>query len=399
MYEFYKRALLGCLGLLIASLLFGYFCLSQSFLHLPMLPMLDSPLPWQPGPSWEARPGGPATLRVHDDPQRLGFEFSISKKVDLPFVAAEINFRDRKGKPTHVDLSRYSALSLRVKCAPANTLVLSVPTFERVIKGKEYLNYRTPMAYFSCTKNESTVEIDLTRLETPHWWFGMVDLDLSHQAYKLDKVPKITIGTSSQSPMDVVSTVDISQLELEGRDYRYLALLAVTLCLAWGGFGLWFFLRHTRELIEDVRGRLQKDLPFVAYQQLSLEPHRDKEKTAILQFIGSQYADPALELETVVEQTGVNRTKIGEVLKAELGYTFSGYVNKLRLTEAARLLAEKESAAVAEIAYSVGYGNVSYFNKLFKEEYGYTPKAFRDACKRGGGDANVAGAEEKAEHD
>ena len=65
------------------------------------------------------------------------------------------------------------------------------------------------------------------------------------------------------------------------------------------------------------------------------------------------------------------------ILKTELGFTFSGYLNKLRLTEAARLLAEKDSATVAEIAYSVGYSNVSYFNKLFKEEYGCTPKAFR----------------------
>jgi len=32
---------------------------------------------------------------------------------------------------------------------------------------------------------------------------------------------------------------------------------------------------------------------------------------------------------------------------------------------------------VAEIAYAVGYRNVSYFNKLFKEEYGCTPKTFR----------------------
>ena len=36
-----------------------------------------------------------------------------------------------------------------------------------------------------------------------------------------------------------------------------------------------------------------------------------------------------------------------------------------------------EEANVAEIAYSVGYKNVSYFNKLFKEEYGCTPKTFK----------------------
>ena len=33
--------------------------------------------------------------------------------------------------------------------------------------------------------------------------------------------------------------------------------------------------------------------------------------------------------------------------------------------------------SVAEVAYSVGYANVSYFNKLFKEEYGCTPKVFK----------------------
>jgi len=384
MYEFYKRALIACLCLLVASLLLSYFCLAQSYLHLPMLPVQDSPLPWRPQPGWEARPDGPAMLRVLEQGQRLKYEFRTSSTVEQPFVGADLNFRDSKDKPVHVDLSRYSSLSLRVKCAPANTLMLSVLTFERFIKDKEYLNYRPGLAYFSCNKNESKVEIDLTRLETPHWWFYLVNLDLSRQAYKLDKVSRISIGTTFQSPRDLTSEVEISSLELEGRDYRYLTLLVTMLCLVWGGFGLWFFLRHTRVLTEDVRGRLHKDLPFVAYQQLSLEPHRDKEKTAILQFIGSHYADPALELDVVVEQTGVNRTKIGELLKEELGYTFSGYVNKLRLTEAARLLAEKESAAVAEIAYSVGYGNVSYFNKLFKEEYGFTPKAFRDACKRGG---------------
>jgi AraC-like DNA-binding protein len=52
------------------------------------------------------------------------------------------------------------------------------------------------------------------------------------------------------------------------------------------------------------------------------------------------------------------------------------------LTEAARLLKEKAGEPIAEIAYSVGYANVSYFNKLFKEEYGSTPKAFRTLAAR-----------------
>jgi AraC-like DNA-binding protein len=37
---------------------------------------------------------------------------------------------------------------------------------------------------------------------------------------------------------------------------------------------------------------------------------------------------------------------------------------------------------VAEIAYSVGYANSSYFNKLFKEEYGCSPREFRKLTSR-----------------
>jgi AraC-like DNA-binding protein len=32
---------------------------------------------------------------------------------------------------------------------------------------------------------------------------------------------------------------------------------------------------------------------------------------------------------------------------------------------------------VSEIAYFVGYSSVPYFNKLFKEEFGCSPKQFR----------------------
>ena len=47
------------------------------------------------------------------------------------------------------------------------------------------------------------------------------------------------------------------------------------------------------------------------------------------------------------------------MLKSELGLAFTGCLNKLRLTEVAKLLAEKSGAVVVEIAYALGYANVS----------------------------------------
>jgi AraC-like DNA-binding protein len=92
--------------------------------------------------------------------------------------------------------------------------------------------------------------------------------------------------------------------------------------------------------------------------------------------MATEYRNPDMSLEFAVAALGINRTKINELLKDELGMTFGTYLNKLRLAEAARLLSLDDGANVAEIASLVGYINASYFNKLFKAEYGCTPGTF-----------------------
>jgi AraC-like DNA-binding protein len=193
----------------------------------------------------------------------------------------------------------------------------------------------------------------------------------------LNKVTQFSFGSSPQTPFDVDSHVEISNIRLHSRDYRYIVALAVILVASWILFGIWFFRTHTRTLAASLNSRLKKDLPLAAYRELTVQPYRDEEKASVLKYIATNYTNPELDLESVVTGTGANRNKVNDLLKTELGMTFTGYVNKLRLTEAARLLTEKSAATVAEIAYSVGYANVSYFNRLFKEEYGCTPKAFR----------------------
>ena len=39
----------------------------------------------------------------------------------------------------------------------------------------------------------------------------------------------------------------------------------------------------------------------------------------------------------------------------------------------------KEGIPVTEIAYAVGFGDASYFIKLFKEKYGVSPYKYRKA--------------------
>ncbi|WP_395408444.1 helix-turn-helix domain-containing protein [Pseudoduganella sp. UC29_106] len=220
----------------------------------------------------------------------------------------------------------------------------------------------------------------------------MMKLDLSRQGYKLDKVSKIVFGNSPRTAHNVDSYLEINEMVLHGRDYRYLVALAFIIVAGGVVFAVVFFRAHTRALVTSVNGRLQKDLTLAAYRQLTLEPHRDKEKASVLRYIATNYKNAELDLEGVVSSTGSNRRKVNEILKAELGMTFTSYLNKLRLSEAARLLTANKDVAVAEIAYSVGYANVSYFNRLFKEEYDCTPGAFRTLSAQQEPDACAAGS-------
>ena len=271
MYDFYKKALIALLCLAAASVLIGYACFQRSHATLRLLPAHASALPWQAVATTDAPQGGDSTLRIASNATsdatssgQLRFQFRVGNVVDHPFVTAALMFRDRDGKPVHADLSRYTTLSFTAKCAPANTLTLAIPTFDpKVSTPGNLLSYRTPSAFFACNNAGARTELDLTRMETAQWWFDMFKLDLSYQAYRLDRVAGINIGSTFQSPRQTDSTVDISDLVLHGREFNYLYALAAFLIFGWGGYGLWFVRQHTRVLIADVKNKLQRDLPLV----------------------------------------------------------------------------------------------------------------------------------------
>jgi AraC-like DNA-binding protein len=398
MQEFYKKALLAFIFLVLGDALLASFCVQQSYRTLSLLPAKKGAA-WRYQGYTDAENGGSSTIRIREgERERLNFDYRLTDLVKFPFVSADLVFGDGKTGAPLQDWTGYSTVTFLARCAPANTMVMFLVTFDdKVSTLGNRETYKAPNSYFPCSEQGVPVSIELSRLPIPEWWLTKMQLNLSDQAYTLDKVSAIGFKTSFSSRHNVDSHVEISALTLHGRDYRFIAALAVLLAASFGAFGFWFFRAHTRALTASLDSRLEKDLTLVAYRQLTVEPYKDKEKASILRFIATNYADTELDLEKVVAGTGANRTKVNEVLKTELGMTFTSYLNKLRLTEAARLLAEKSGAGIAEIAYSVGYGNVSYFNKLFKDEYGCTPKAFRSLATQQGADSQTETAQTTAQ--
>ena len=129
------------------------------------------------------------------------------------------------------------------------------------------------------------------------------------QGYALNKVAKLSFGANLNTPPDVESQAEISELVLHGRDYHSFASLAMALLASWAVFAVWFFRAHSRALVASVATSLRKDVPLAAYRQLTLEPYKDKEKAELLKYIATNYTDSDLVLESVVTATGINQPK------------------------------------------------------------------------------------------
>lgn len=374
MLEFYRKAIALFLGLVALTALLACLCFERVFVSDALFPAHESAIPWKLKTFTNVHGGN--SVSVTEDIYGLEYEYRLAD-IKHPYLIAVLAFDSPGNASSRVDLSRYSTATFRVKCAPRDVLNFYVHSFdENVTDPGNFYSHRIASALFSCRENWTEIEIDLRHLNIPMWWLDMVNVDVSDQRYRLDQAIALAFNVSEQGPVNTPVRVKISELALQGRDWRYAWAFGGFSAVVWVGFISWLFRQYTASLVADVKDKLKKDRPLIAYRQLVVEPYKDEAKTRILRLMVTGYANPDMSLEFAVAALGINRTKINEILKRELGLTFSACLNKLRLAEAARLFSRKKDANVSEIAYSVGYNNVSYFNRLFKNEYGCTPGKF-----------------------
>lgn len=97
---------------------------------------------------------------------------------------------------------------------------------------------------------------------------------------------------------------------------------------------------------------------------------------AVVEYIGKQFADPALSVASVAHQHDISPRYLQELLE-QSGASFVARVNELRLKRAFALLTRFPSRGIAEIAAQAGFSNVSHFNRLFRLRFGDSPSGVR----------------------
>jgi AraC-like DNA-binding protein len=85
-----------------------------------------------------------------------------------------------------------------------------------------------------------------------------------------------------------------------------------------------------------------------------------------------------LTLETVAKANGVSERQVQRMFAAA-GTTFSDFVVDQRLLLARRLLLHESAGRrkISDIAFTVGFNDLSYFHRSFKKRFGVTPSAMQ----------------------
>ena len=103
----------------------------------------------------------------------------------------------------------------------------------------------------------------------------------------------------------------------------------------------------------------------------------DRRIIRVRSVLDEQYRDPP-SVARLAELVGLSTSRLAHLFRKEMGMSIQSYVVERRLQMAAMLIVQSHER-ISQIAYSVGFGDVSNFNRAFRAEFGLSPRAFRTA--------------------
>jgi AraC family transcriptional regulator len=107
---------------------------------------------------------------------------------------------------------------------------------------------------------------------------------------------------------------------------------------------------------------------------------RDRKRAVEAALWIDAHAHQAIDLDRAASEAGLSPFHFLRLFTKALGVTPHQYLVRSRLRHAARLLADQD-LAITDIAFDVGFGDLSNFVRTFRRAAGVSPRAFRKAAR------------------
>jgi len=115
-----------------------------------------------------------------------------------------------------------------------------------------------------------------------------------------------------------------------------------------------------------------KALDMLLVDDIKVSSIDDKFLQQVFKTIKNNLDNEQFNVEDIARDVGFSRSQLHRKLRAISDKSANQLIIEVRMNEAHRML-EQKAGTVSEIAYSVGYSNLSYFTKSFKSTFGKLP--------------------------
>ena len=122
--------------------------------------------------------------------------------------------------------------------------------------------------------------------------------------------------------------------------------------------------------------RLLQEEFAIIYQNKNENNIRNYTVLKAISYIREHYAE-RISLEEVAGQLNISSEYLSTLFRREIGINFSNFVSEFRISQAKRMLRGSE-AKIYEVSERVGFTDTKYFNKVFKDIVGVSPKEYRE---------------------
>lgn len=317
--------------------------------------------------SKDHKEGKSGILAFSFDSTRLFCQFQLDSGFAFPYAGISVN----RKKGGFMNFALFNRLHLEIATEEPLPLQISLITHEADFsRDNDALSNRYNTSLLHLKKGVEVRDLPFGTFRTPQWWYEhwqKQTIDFPEQP-DYSKTVSIVLQSSPFTTMKVPVSFEILEMHLWHEMTGTYRILLVVTAFYYLLIGVWHLSRmyHADRTVARIIG----------YEKLLVSNHEDEEIRKIIDYIGTNYAEPDLTLDSVTRNTGVSSHRISQLLNARFNKDFKQYLQEIRLCEAHRLLRETDHQ-VTEIAGMVGFNYLSSFTRSFKNFYKKTPKEVR----------------------
>jgi len=112
-------------------------------------------------------------------------------------------------------------------------------------------------------------------------------------------------------------------------------------------------------------------------KEISVTSIDEKFLARAIEVVEENMISSEFDVTTMCRELAISRSNLHRKLVAITGMTTTEFIKTIRLRHAAKLI-EQNAGSISEIAYKVGFDNLSYFTRCFKDYFKVTPLQYKN---------------------